>query len=72
MYKRGRAVGAAAKKLVVQSWLPPHDLSIKHWLHTILEIMHLELSAARINPAKISTINSWLRGIGMVKELLSN
>lgn len=61
----------AAKKLVVQRWLPPHDLSLKHWLYTLLDILYMELSSARINHAKEATVNNWLNAIEMVKELLS-
>lgn len=60
----------AAKKLVVQRWLPPHDLSIKHWIYTLLDILYMELSSARVNHAKEATVNNWLNGIEM-KELLS-
>lgn len=61
-----------AKKLVVQRWLPPHDLSVKHWLHAFLDILYLELSSARVNHANPSTVQNWLKGIRETKRLLRN
>ena len=29
----------AAKKIIVLRWLPPHQLSIKHWLQALLEVI---------------------------------
>lgn len=49
----------AAKIMTVQRQLPPHSLSIQHWLAYFLDIMMLELSTARINKAKIKTIDLW-------------
>ena len=60
----------AAKKIVVLRWLPPHRLSIKHWLQTLLEVIYLEWSSARINNVKLKTLVMWEKAAGDVKKLL--
>lgn len=49
----------SAKKIIAQRWLPPHTLSVRHWLLQFHEIVMLELSTARINKARASTIEAW-------------
>lgn len=64
------AASTATKKMLVQRWKPPHDLSVKHWLHSLLEILYLELSSARINHAKVDILTAWKIYICNVKEIL--
>ncbi len=49
----------AVKKVVVQSWLHTHNLSVKLQLCCFLDSLYLELSSARINRAKPSTAEMW-------------
>lgn len=60
----------AAKKIIVQVWVPPHNLAHKHWLNTFLEILFLELSSAKINGATPRTIQTWSNGIARVQDIL--
>lgn len=64
------AASTAAKKLLVQRWKPPHDLSIKHWLHSLLEILYLELSSARTTHAKLVILSMWKKCICSAREIL--
>lgn len=66
------AAMTAAKKSLVQRWKPPHDLSIKHWLHSLLEILYLELSSARTNHANPRTVSMWENWISTVKTFVDN
>lgn len=61
----------AAKKMIVLRWLPPHQLSIKHWLQALLEVIYLEWSSARINNSKSQTLQMWKKAAEDVKTLLS-
>lgn len=60
----------AAKKIVVQRWKPPHDISNTHWLRSFLDISYLELSSARVNDARPNTILMWTNLISNLKDLL--
>ena len=61
----------AAKKIIVQRWKPPHDISHTHWLRNFLDISYLELSSARINNAQPNTIQGWTDLISTLKDLLT-
>lgn len=60
----------AAKKLVVQRWIPPHKLYTKKWLEYFLDVKMLELSTARVNGAKAATLEVWREAAFGVKGLL--
>jgi len=60
----------AAKKIIVQVWVLPHNLTHKHWLNAFLEILFLYLSSARINFTTSRTIQTWNDGITKVKCIL--
>ena len=60
----------AAKKIIVQVWVPPHNLSYEHWLNTLLDILFLELSSAKVNGATPRTIRTWKNGIARVKGII--
>ena len=60
----------AAKKVLVQRWLPPHDLSMRKWLTYFHEVVLLERSAARINKARPSTIDLWSELASRIKAKL--
>jgi len=62
----------AAKKLVVQRWLPPHKLYARKWLEYFQDVVMLELSTARLNKAQISTLDSWKRAALAITDLLSS
>ena len=60
----------AAKKLVALRWKPPHSLVIRHWMLSFLDVVYLEMSTARINGAKESTLNDWRAVANSLKDLL--
>ena len=60
----------AAKKLLVQRWLPPHNLSTRKWLIYFHDIVLLELSTAWINNAKAPTLEVWSGAAAQIKEKL--
>ncbi len=61
----------AAKKITVSRWLPPHRLSIKHWLQTLLDVICLEWSSATIYNARPRTVEMWEKAAEDVKRPLS-
>ena len=60
----------AAKKLLVQRWLPPHDLSTRKWLIYFHDTVLLELSSAQINNAKPSTLEMWSGASAQITDKL--
>ncbi len=62
----------AAKRIIVQRWKPPDDISITHWLRSFLDITYLDLSSARINDARAGTVPIWTNLITDLKVLLTN
>lgn len=61
----------AAKKMIVLRWLPPHQLSIKHWLQVLLEVIYLEWSSPRTNNSNPRTLEMWKKAAEDVKTLLA-
>lgn len=53
------AAGLSGAKDIVRQRKPPHDFSRTHWLRSFLDISYLELSSARVNDARPSTILMW-------------
>lgn len=66
------AGSTAAKKMIVQRWLPPHSLSMHQWMAYFLDIVLLELSTARINKAKQKTINLWKDTAQQISDMLNS
>ena len=60
----------AAKKIVVQRWKSPHDISTVHWLRSFLDISYMELSSTRVNNAQPHTLAIWENLISKLKDLL--
>ena len=60
----------AAKKLIVQRWLPPHKLYTKKWLEYFHDVVMLELSTARVNKAKETTLGMWMEAASRIDEML--
>lgn len=60
-----------AKRIVVQRWKPPHDISSTHWLRSFLDILFLELSSARINNVGTKTVLIWPNLLLDLKDLRS-
>ncbi|KAJ8286853.1 hypothetical protein GJAV_G00044100 [Gymnothorax javanicus] len=60
----------AAKMIIVQVWVPPHNLSFEHWLNTFLDILFLELFSAKVNGATPRTLQIWNNGISKVKDII--
>ena len=61
----------AAKKVLVQRWLPPHDLSSKKWLSYFHDVILLERSAAKINRAQASTMTTLTELATKIKVIIS-
>lgn len=62
----------AAKKLIVQRWLPPHKLYARKWLEYFQDVVMLELPTAQVNKARSSTLDSWKRAASAITDLLSS
>ena len=60
----------AAKKLIAVRWKPPHTLDISHWYTTLLDIIYLEISTARIHNAKQKNISFWYAVAEEIKSRL--
>ena len=61
----------AAKKLIVQRWMPPYTLHSRKWLFYFHDIVMMELSTSRIHNAKASTIQIWENLANNISELLN-
>ena len=61
----------AAKKLIVQRWMPPYTLHSRKWLVYFHDIVMMELSTARIHNAKAPTIQIWENLANNISELLN-
>lgn len=66
------AGSTAAKKMIVQRWLPSHSLSMQKWMAYFLDIVLLELSTARINKAKRRTINLWKDAAEQISNMMNS
>ena len=53
------AGSTAAKKMLTLRWQSPHTLPFNQWKQSLLDIVTLELSTARMNGANLQTIESW-------------
>lgn len=62
----------ATKKMIAQRWLPPHSLSIHQWLAYFHDIVMLELSAARINKAKSTTLSLWRDAASQISTIMTS
>lgn len=60
----------AAQKRVVPRWLPPHDLHRRKWLAYFQGIVMQELSTARMNKARPSTLETWKVAASEIFEFL--
>lgn len=56
---------------LAQLWIPPHELCVLHWVRQFQDIMMLELSTARMNKAKASTLLTWTDGSSKTSELIA-
>ena len=71
MLKRAVYAGVtAAKKMVATRWKPPHDLSIRTWTLSFLDVIYMELSTARINGACEKTLDTWFNIADSLKQML--
>ena len=62
----------AAKKIIAVRWKPPHKLSIAHWYFTFLDIIYLEISAARMHNAKQDNILPWYKAVDTLNAEFGN
>ena len=60
----------AAKKMVATGWKPPHSLTTQSWILSLLDVIYMELSTARINGANESTLNTWRSTADSLKNML--
>jgi len=64
------AGSTAAKKAISQQWITP-DTSLKQfWIISFHYIVCLECTTAKINKAKLTTVNTWMNIASALKELL--
>ncbi len=60
MQKRMLFAGfTAAKKPIIQNWFTPHMCGKTYWIRSLLQIVTYECTTARINGAKLLTIDAW-------------
>lgn len=60
----------AAKKMIATRWKPPHSLTTQSWILSLLDVIYMELSTARINGANESTLNTWRSTADSLKNML--
>lgn len=71
--QRGIYAGlTAAKKMVATRWKPPHDLSMRHWSLSFLDVIFMELSTARVNGASEKTLDFWRNLADSIKDLMGH
>ncbi len=61
----------AAKKMLVSHWVPPHLMTRRVWGLSLLDIVSMELSAARIHGAKTKTLKTWNAIFDIVQSFVS-
>ena len=66
------AGSTATKKMIAQRWLPPHSLIMRRWLSYFLDIVMLELSTARVNKAKLRTVELWRSAAAQISDMLTS
>ena len=49
----------AAKRMLAQRWVPPHNISHDKWIKDTIDLANLEMSVARMHRAKPSNVNLW-------------
>ena len=49
----------AAKRMLAQRWVPPHNISHDKWIKDTIDLANLEMSVARMHQAKPSNVNLW-------------
>ena len=49
----------AAKRMLAQRWVPPHNISHSKWINDTVDLANLEMSVARMHRAKPSNVNLW-------------
>ena len=57
--------------MVVERWLPPHELPVQQWLYNFRDIVLLELSTARINKAKHTTLATWKEAASSITSMIN-
>lgn len=58
----------AAKKMLALRWQPPHVLSWQRWANSLLDIVMMERSVARMHVASQKTIIAWDAAYNLIKE----
>lgn len=66
------AAFTAAKKLLVSRWNPPHLMCRHMWALSLLDIISMELSTARIHGARSRTLTRWSAAFDQVKAFISD
>ncbi len=57
----------AAGRMLVSRWVPPHLMTRRVWGLTLLGILSVELSTARIHGAKAETLRTWSAAFDIVE-----
>lgn len=66
------AAFTAAKKMLVSRWCPPHTMCRRQWALSLLDILTMELSTARMHGARSRTVLRWSQAVDQVKSFISN
>ncbi len=56
----------AAGRVLVSRWIPPHLVTGRLWGLSLLGIVSVELSAARVHGAEASTLGTWSAAFDIV------
>ncbi len=62
----------AAKKMLVSRWVPPQLMTRRVRGLSLLDIVSMELSTARIHGAKTKTLKTWSATFDIVKSFVSS
>ncbi len=62
----------AAERMLVSRWVPPHLMIRCVWGLSLLDIVSIELSTARIHGAKTKTLKTWNAIFDIIKSFVSS
>jgi len=60
----------AAKSMIATHWKPSHDLSVRTWTLSFLDVLYMEISTARINGASEKTLDTWVNIANSLENML--
>ncbi len=62
----------AAGRVLVSRWVPPHLVTGRLWGLSLLSIVSVELSAARVHGAEARTLGTWSAAFDVVESFVSS